>query len=168
MPQKSSKRILQDYSNLKYTVKEFDKNGQFVLFQKADKHFFSGRLNHFMDRICGYIYPDACKPFERNASYTIRFYDTFAQKNPSEQYSENCVNGYPVIHRIERNVRFWVVRNETDIQKIQEFLRSKNLSDTEFLAVTVRLNKLYSVFPNRVDAFPLELWNFFNKKHRGM
>ena len=166
MAKVSKKRINAYYGNLYFTVNYLDKNGEMRFFEKNDRLINRASIRKFLEHITTYLVPECDKPFNVKASYTICLYDAFAPKSESNTNSENYINGYPVIHRIQRNVDFWFVYNENHIQKIQGYLRAHNLPDNKFLAVTRKDFNLYSFFPEKINTFPLELWDFFNKKHR--
>ena len=158
MKNKTPRRIRTLYSAINYTTIVFE-HGNVVLdsrVQKANRIMF----NSFIKDITMFTK----LPAEITAYYTVYFYDSFDTNTPDELLDfNNYIKGYPIVHRVERSAKFWVVHNENGIPTIQNYLISRGLSDTDFLAVN---RKLYGVFPTNIESMPLELWNFFEKKHR--
>lgn len=172
MTKKSYKRIFSHYDSLFYTIKYFDAYGNFRVLEQQAQPMKRGTFGRFVRHI-KFDIPQKTTPFEINASYTIRFYDRFAQPLPLETIRErvwagldnpeNYVNGYPVVHTVNRDVTFWIAFGEKDILKIQNYLKKQNLPLENFLAID---RDFHGVFPSATKTVPLELWNFFNKKHR--
>ena len=172
MTKKSYNRILTKYDSLFYTIKYFDAYGNFRVLEQCVNPMKGGTFRKFVKHI-KFDVPQKTTPFEINASYTIRFYDRFAQPLPLETIRErvwagldnpeNYVNGYPVVHTVNRDVTFWITNVESDILKIQNYLKKQNLPLENFLAID---RDFHGVFPSATKTVPLELWNFFNKKHR--
>ena len=172
MTKKSYKRIFSHYDSLFYTIKYFDAYGNFRVLEQCVNPMKGGTFRKFVKHM-KFDVPQKTTPFEINASYTIRFYDRFAQPLPLETIRErvwagldnpeNYVNGYPVVHTVNRDVTFWIAFGEKDILKIQNYLKKQNLPLENFLAID---RDFHGVFPSATKTVPLELWNFFNKKHR--
>ncbi len=172
MTKKSYNRILTKYDSLFYTIKYFDAYGNFRVLEQCATPMKRGTFGRFVRHIKLDI-PQKTTPFEINAFYTIRLYDRFAQPLPLETIRErvwagldnpeNYVNGYPVVHTVNRDVTFWITFGEKDILKIQNYLEKQKLPSENFLALD---RDFHGVFPSETKTVPLELWNFFNKKHR--
>lgn len=171
MTKKSYNRILTKYDSLFYTIKYFDAYGNFRVLEQCANPMKGGTFRKFVKHI-KFDVPQKTTPFEINASYTIRFYDRFAQPLPLETIRErvwagldnpeNYVNGYPVVHTVNRDVTFWIAFGEKDILKIQNYLEKQNLPKENFLVLD---RDFHGVFPSETPTTPLELWNFFNIKH---
>ncbi len=172
MTKKSYKRILTKYDSLFYTIKYFDAYGNFRVLEQQAQPMKRGTFGRFVRHI-KFDIPQKTTPFEINAFYTIRLYDRFAQPLPLETIRErvwagldnpeNYVNGYPVVHTVNRDVTFWIAFGEKDILKIQNYLEKQNLPKENFLALDT---DFHGVFPSETKTVPLELWNFFNIRHR--
>lgn len=172
MAKKSYKRILPRYSPLFYTIKYFDADGNFRVFEQHAKPIKRGTFGRFINHVCFDLTQQAGTPFEVNAFYTIRFYDVYAQPRPLETIRErvwagldnpeNYVDGYPVVHTVNRDITFWIAYGESDVSKIQNYMKSKDLPDDKFFAVD---RDFHGVFPSGFLTKRWQLRDFFNRKH---
>lgn len=173
MAKKSSNRILPRYSPLFYTIKYFDTGDNFRVLEQQAKPIKRGTMGRFVKHVCFDLPQQTKTPFEVNAFYTIRFYDTYAQPLPLETIRErvwagqdnpeNYVNGFPVVHTVNRDVTFWIAYDKSDISKIQNYMKAQNLPIDKFFAVDRDFN---CVFPFDISTMKWKIQNFFNMKHR--